>query len=61
MKRSFDSIAQRALYGCLFTFADAPADPAQAQLHGRMKVLWEALYANPALLGLPVDADEAYE
>ena len=61
MKRSFDSIAQRALYGYLFTFADAPADPAQAQLHGRMKALWEALYADPALLGLPVDADEAYE
>ncbi len=61
MKHGFDSIAQRSLYGYLFTFADAPADPAQAQLHGRMKALWEALYANPALLGLPVDADEAYE
>ena len=65
---SFDTIARRVLYGLTFmysVFAPVESERADARsqkkLHGLMGRMIDKLYENPKLLGLPMDADKAYE
>lgn len=59
MRRVFSNLAQRALYGNLLAFSDAPTGGSEAALHTAFGNMWRALYDHPALLGLPEYADES--
>ncbi|MCL1855909.1 MAG: hypothetical protein FWF86_09265 [Clostridia bacterium] len=66
--KSFDTIAQRILYGLNFMYSEfvlvaseAVSEQAQRKLHGLMTRMIDKLYENPALLNLTDHKDEAYQ
>ncbi len=67
-RKTFDSVAQRVLYGFNFIYSDfdpigsdLAAEEEQKRLHNLMGQILDKLYENPHLLNLPDAPDEAYE
>lgn len=61
-KTTFDSIAQRILYGLVFSYSDDSfiENASEVEWYNIMKHMLFRVYEDPSLLGLPVDLDDSF-